>query len=224
MKIPKLSHFIWILPFLTFCIGYITFEFVFSEKQVIVPQIVGKSLTEGMKILSGYKINGRILAEKEDGDLPEGTILEQKPSNSKIKPYQSVHLIISKKPSIKSTPDFSQKYVAEIKRELLESGQKCRTYYFKSTLPRGIILSQNPQPNAPQANRVDLFVSSGSSNLYVMPNLKNKDLAEVIEFLDLNNVKYSIVGQNFGNATVLDQKPLAGSIVKLTNLHVHIKI
>lgn len=93
----NLKKILWLMPFASFLIGYQIINIFKNQNEIIVPNFVGKTLNQAIKVASDNNLNLRISAEKEDSQLPEGTIISQIPNRQKIKPNQSIYLVISKK-------------------------------------------------------------------------------------------------------------------------------
>lgn len=227
-----LINFLWIAPFISFFLGYRILDKFFYINEIEVPSIIGKPLNEGSRILSDNNLSIRILAEKEDSDLPEGTILDQKPIKQKNKPKQPVYLVISKKPISFIIPEFRGQKFQEIQKLLKEKKISCKIYKIESNYPPDICLAQYPGPGqCPEDKKIFLYISTGNKKDILFPDLKGQDLEKVLNFLDLNNIKVSIFTTNSeqydtkNNYIIQDQKPLAGSILKLNpNINVQLLV
>ena len=64
-----LKKYLWILPFLSFLLGYQFLSTLTTVHELKVPPLVGLSVTEAVKVLSDNNLNARIMAEKEEPDL-----------------------------------------------------------------------------------------------------------------------------------------------------------
>ncbi len=225
----KLSNFLWTLPFIFFLLGYGLLSFFVANKEVYVPFLIGKSLQEAVSMLVQQNLNVRIISEKEDADLPHGTVINQTPLNTKIKQQQSVYLTISKQPSKLRAPNLQGKSLEEINKILAQSTYKSKIYYVPSLLPKDVCIAQIPKPaTVLEENRIILYVSSGNQKPVVFPDLRKHDLQSVLDFLQLYTIKPVIIYEqelDGMNARIIEQKPLPGSIINLgQNFVVQLKV
>jgi len=222
------------MPFLSFLLGYQIFNYFFTTTKIEVPTLIGKSINEASKTLSDLNLNLRILAEKEDQDLPAAIVIDQTPLRKKIKPNQSVYLVVSKKPAALKMPDLRNKELNEIKQEVQKLGIQIKTYSIASSTIKNLCIAQFPSPGEiiDKSAKVILYLSSGLKKPVLLPNFSGIALKEVIEFLNLQGVKYNIILYNNQlnydptlNYLVIDQKPLAGSILQLDeNLNIQLLV
>ncbi len=212
-------------PFLAFAMGYAISFVTFQIKIKKVPNLIGKNLHQAMLNASSRQLSLRLLKEKEDDLLPEGTIIQQIP-----KPYQaarlnqSIFVIISKKPQPFRAPHFLGEKIPTITPELAKHGISSKIVKFKGKHSSKICIAQAPQQGEEIANKkMILYVSKGIDNLNIMPNLKNLSLQEADNLLQQSkNITLEtyddygalISSSSFGYK-IIDQKPMAGSIVDL---------
>lgn len=190
-----------------------------------MPALLGKPLSETLQILSDLNLNARILSQKEDNDLIEGTIISQMPSaQRKIRPHQSVFLVISKKSLQKKAPNFLQKDKATIDKIAQEQSLLLKIYYIPSNYPQDYCIGQFPSPQQIIFNnRMIIYLSNSCSNkLVILPSFKQHNVLETTEFLTEKEIKFSLSHSNHiddnhscKNCRIFDQKPLAGSLIDL---------
>jgi len=223
----KLKSLLWVTPFLSFLIGYFTFKFIFYvDKKIRVPIVIGLQLKAAVKILSDNNLNTRVISEKIDDDLPDGTIISQTPSETAVKQSQSVYLIISKKPNKKIAPSFLQKEISEIKKNANKNGIKIKSYAVPNNQKENLCIAQFPQPNIQlENNYVTVYLSDGNKKKVIFPDLRGLELEHALEFLNLYSIKPSITAENENSKekTIIDQRPLAGSIIDLEKINVQLK-
>ncbi|MFC1842702.1 PASTA domain-containing protein [Candidatus Dependentiae bacterium] len=222
---------IWAAPFVSFLLGYLAIGKLFQPKTFSTPAIVGKKLQQAISILSDRKLNIRFLANKEEPDLPNNTILSQKPiAGREIKPNQAVYVVVSKKPHKVPCPHLINKHKDKIAKQLNPKNIRNRSYYLPSNYPTDHCIAQHPTSNTPlKKNNVITYLSQGNQKPVVFPNFKGKNLEKVLDFLKpYTNIAIKIVtpynNQNSKNTNpsaqdlvISDQRPLAGSIVHLHN-------
>lgn len=218
-----IKYFLWPIPFFCFLLSYFAFYYFFASSPTITPCLIGKTLQDGVQILSDNNLNARIISQKEDHDCNPGTIISQIPTEQRtIRPHQSVFLVISKKPAPKIAPSLFQKNNAECEKIVAQDGLSMKKYYFISNYPEHSCIGQLPSAGQPMPdNRIIAYFSMGSSTKpAIVPLFKKRLLSEVTSFLTEKNIKYHTIHARPVEAThvcthcvVLDQKPLAGSLI-----------
>lgn len=232
----NLKSFFWLFPFLSFIAGYYLLHSLYGVTTIDAPSIVGKNIIEAFHILSDHNLSPRLLAEKEDPDLPAGTILSQTPqAGSKIKSQQSVLCVISKKPDTVKAPHLVGKSLRHISVALDKQGVRNKIYYVHSTHPKNMCVGQYPAPEELLPNKkIITYLSSGNAKPVILPNFKHKPLNQITEFLEQYNITADIThygsttGQKLrGESIIIDQRPLAGSIITFNDdspIHVQLQV
>ena len=190
-----------------------------------VPNLIGKNLHQAILDASSRQLALRILKEKEDDLLPEGTIIQQIP-----KPYQtarlnqSIFVTVSKKPQPFRAPYFLGEKVSTITQELAKHGISSKIIKFKGKHSNKKCIAQTPQEGEEiTQKKMILYVSKGIDNLNIMPNLKNLSLKEAQNLIQQSQNITLEVYDDYGSLIpsssfgykIIDQKPMAGSIVDL---------
>lgn len=194
-KSYNFKNYLWIIPFLSFLLGYFTVQKIFQPKSFNTPAIVGKKLQEAISILSKNQLNIKFIMEKEDSDLPHGTILSQKPiPGLKITPNQSVYVTISKKPNRSTCPELFNKNIDNIALILKSKNLKSKSYHIPSNLPTNSCIAQYPLPDfSVKDTCIITYISKTNKKPVIFPNLKNKNLNSVLDFLNNHNIKAEII-------------------------------
>jgi len=197
---------------------------MFQTRKISAPTIVGKKLLEAIAELSDHNLNVRIITQKEDPDLPQGTILSQTPkAGMSIKPNNSIYVVISKKPHKILCPMLINKKMNDIFQDLKEKNIRNKSYLLPSNCPISSCIAQFPSAGKMlKKNNVITYISFGNKKPVLVPNFKNKKLDDVLEFLNnypieaevFNSARY-IKKSTHDDFIVVNQKPLAGSIVNL---------
>lgn len=221
----KFQETLWIAPFLCFIFGYSIIYVILPQKTITTPGLIGKNLVEAARLLSEKNLNLRIIDQKEDNELHDGTIISQIPAGDQpAKIHQTVFCVISLRPKHNKTPDVIGKNISLIEEFLNQQKIKYSIYYMPNFLATDICFDQLPTPNTLLKNTIiSLFISSGQHKPIVFPNLKTKLLPEVIDFLSLHQLYPMIHHEQMidtlhqcRSCYVIDQKPPAGSIVDLS--------
>jgi hypothetical protein len=221
----NIKHFLWILPFFCFIGSYFVFHYLLAPPPLMTPALIGKQLQDAVQSLSDHTLNARIVSQKEDNDLAAGTIISQIPGPCcKIRAHQSVFLVVSKKAPLKKAPLLLQQDRKTVERIATEQEIVVKIHYLPSHYPHNICIGQIPSFKEPlPENRITAYLSSGATTKpVILPDFKKHPVGEVTSFLTENNIKFHIFHAKPTNPTheckhclVIDQKPLAGSLIDL---------
>ncbi len=221
----EIKNYLWALPFFSFLAGYLIIQRFSSIDLLEAPALVGRQLQNAVVELSEKNLNIRLITQKEDPDLPEGTILSQTPiSGQKIKPHQALHVVISKKPEKRAAPQLINKSIERIEKELDKVGIRNKSYRLPSNRPTGSCIAQLPTAGTLlQENKITTYISCENKKTVLMPNFKGKSVPEAMDFLQKHNVKTDIMHISNTdkshicdhNCIINDQRPLAGALVTL---------
>jgi len=210
---------LWLVPFGSFLVGYLFAHYFFAVKTITVPRLVGLPISQGLKKLSDYKLNIRIIAEKEDLDLPTGTIISQKPIHpQQVKAQHAIFVVISKKPEQKKTPHLIGKNIEQAKKELSKLHLNYKIYTLPLPAPHNTVAAQYPAPNAPFVGHIYLYQATAPEHQYILPHLQKRELNDVLSFLERYNIKSTITYQNHSakdQYIVVEQRPLPGTLISL---------
>ena len=106
----QIRSFLWLTPFASFIFGYLLIALLHPQPIIKTPALIGKTLDQAILILSQANLNLRIVGQKEEAQLPEGTIISQTPApGSSIKEHQALYVTIAKKPVPQAMPSLCRK-------------------------------------------------------------------------------------------------------------------
>lgn len=183
---------------------------------------MGISLCEAVRTFSGYNLNMRLLAEKIDAELPEGTILAQSPeAGTKVKPRQNIFIVVSKHPPTSKAPSFIGLSEQECLEKAHELSIRVKIFKIIAPYPSGTCFTQMPCEGDDLENKtVILYVSGNQTTQLIMPRLNGKSLHEAIEVLNTYNFETEIMrgneiisGELNEYILISDHKPRAGCII-----------
>ena len=219
----------WILPFLGFMIGYLFAHIFLGTKNLSVPKIIGLPVTQALYTLSSQKLNLQIIAEKEDLDLPEGTIISQKPSpHQNVKPHQAIFVVLSKKPELKKVPLLLGKNINQVKKDLHNKGIKYKDFSLPLNAPLSKVSAQYPAPDQSFNEAIRLFTAHDNEQKFIFPNLKEAGWEDVKSFLERHNINPTLTYKHKkANASykVVEQRPLPGTLISLKQpIHVQLHL
>lgn len=219
-----LKSFIWIVPFLSFLAGYQMLRFLTHTEVIEVPPVVGLHMHDAIKTLSAFQLNVRILAEKEDPDMSEGIIMSQMPlAGQKVKPHQSIFLVITRKPPRSQAPSLYGISQEEAVAQAQELGIQLKIYPLESIHPTGTVIAQNLLRKQEVPNKLmTAAVSSGLPNMRIFPNLHGYTVEQATEFFKDLGIKVEVAhtkGQEMDHVctkcTVVEQRPRAATFIDL---------
>jgi len=193
---------------------------------------VGKQLPEAVQLLSSHNLNTRLMAEKEDLDLPDYTIISQTPrEHTRIKAHQSVFLVLTRQPQKPLAPHLIGESQEAICQKLVPAHIRYKCYGISSNLPTGSCIAQFPRPGEQlDTNFLICYISKGNQKPVLFPDLRSKTIQEVSAFLSTHDLTADIIGntKNTDSALIYEQRPLPGSIITLNtgnqpNIQLHVK-
>jgi len=220
MQIKSLPNLLWIIPFLSFTLGYQLLNQIYVVDKIATPNLVGKQLTEAIKITSANNLNLRIISEQIDHDLPENTIISQKPGHQAIKPNQAIFVVISTKAKSQTAPNLCGEPEEAIKKDY--ENLKIKSYHLPNIAPQKICIAQSPTAGQTlQEQKMIAYFSAGSSPWVLMPKLLGLQFSEVKTFLTTYRLKFNVqfLPDKYSvEHTIIDQKPAAGTLINLDKL------
>lgn len=226
-----LKKILFLLPFASFIGGYLLIQFFLTPQELYVPNLVGKNIIEATELLSEQNLNIRILARKEDTDHPAYTILSQTPqANEKVKPHQSIYLVITTQKAQNLAPSLVHKSIGLIRSELENLGIKPVIHYVPSHFPKEVCIAQSPQPGEViEKNSISLYFPTEQKKPIIWPDLRGKQLGLAKELLETINVTPQIIAPHHytiaDTSIVLDQRPKSGTLLILDeNKPVHVQL
>jgi beta-lactam-binding protein with PASTA domain len=217
-----LSHILWLAPFASFLAGYLLISFFAPNQTITTPAILGKNINDALITTSDHDLNIRIIGYKDEPDLLEGTILSQKPAAGKaIKKNQALYLVISRKPTAYITPNLYNKTAVDIAKLFENQSLQLKIYPIASTAPLNQCIAQWPLPGMELTDKtIIIYTAQPSATPLIMPNLKGRSVEDIVSFLSLHGITPTVLhslhidaSHQCNNCTVLDQRPLPGSLV-----------
>lgn len=162
----------------------------FSEEtvpEVIVPDIVNKTLPEAFNTLKLNNLNIEVSGLEYSSAIPAGNIVSQDPiSGTKVKAGRSVKVVVSKGIEFVNVPNIIGQELGNA-RKILESvglkiGDIRETY--SRTSPNGIVISQNPKYGSITSKNSLVAIEIARHLPNTMPNLIGKTEEEAERLID----------------------------------------
>jgi serine/threonine-protein kinase len=215
-----IKNYLRVLAYLTgfsaVCIiaAFLFLELAEFDKEIEVPLITGKNISEAEELLNSNKLSLKVDGEDYDPEVPVGYIIRQdvKPGES-VKRGTDIKVFLSKGSDIFSMPSFEGQDLEEVKKTLvnleMEAGKITRVHSDKVGKDR--IIAQRPLPGNVGSNKVNFLVSAGRYRVsYKCPSLINMSLDDARDLTEVLGLKLTASKKG---SKVIFQKPEAGTIM-----------
>ena len=200
-----------------------------GEEQVMIPDVVGKELTQALLELQVKELYPRIQLRYTQTSLDKGLILEQEPRPGTIvKAGRRVRLVVSQGVVLNRVENFVGRNIEDVRMDFntinaasgsgrLLAIREPIMYEFSSESP-GVILTQKPDPGAEISCPTEMIfvVSRGRENsLITIPQLTELELSRALQTISASGVNFRFTaretrGDERGE-TVVSQIPPAGT-------------
>lgn len=212
------------LFFLTYFLFSWTMETVIhNRKEVIVPDITGKSSASGLQALSEMNLAMKIEGTEFNESVPIGTVLRQVPgAGSTVREGKIVRVVFSQGgesvfiPNLIGLPLRNAELL--LRQRQLVLGEVSESYSLKAE--KGTVLSQDPKPELSVSKNamVQVAVSAGlpPAGIVMMPDFRQKKSDEAQQWASQNSVTLSLTedaSSLFPGGTIIDQNPLPDVVV-----------
>lgn len=196
---------------------------ILKPADVIMPSVVGTNIQDAFALLSSLQLHPRLLAHKEDRDLPAGTVLRQIPEAAqRIKVNQSVYLLLSSRPLDILAPCAIGNKEDTI-TSLEEHGIRLKKYVLPNFAPQGTCFAQFPSANEPiDSSSFIIYISGGMKKLILWPRFEHRLVTEAVAFLKQHGIAAELIHTQEQENThdcsqcyILQQNPRAGSFLVL---------
>ena len=205
-----------------------------GAEQTMVPEVVGKELTQALLELQVKELYPRLLLRYSQTSSDKGHILEQEPRPGTIvKAGRRIRLVVSQGVIVNKVENFIGRNINDVKMDLqalyaqtngiaLLSVKEPVMYDFSPETP-GTILAQKPEPGTDISGPLTLefVVSKGRENTaIIVPNLTGMKLSEALGVISSAgiNFRFNIKNRN-GNEkgeTVVYQTPPGNATAPLS--------
>ena len=192
---------------------------VHSKKEIVLPDITGKSLTEGIEEVSVMGLGIRKEGEEFNQNVPPGMILRQAPpAGMNVREGKIIKVTLSQGGEMIYVPDLKGQTVRAaditLKSSNLIIGEISRKY--SVVAEKGIVLSQDP-PAGSSTDKdaiVNLVVSDGNppDGVVLMPSWEGKNGADAKAWAAKEGVTVEIKSESSPNVLpgiVIKQYPAA---------------
>jgi len=212
------------LFFLTYFLFSWTMDTVIhNRKEVIVPDIQGKSASNALQLISEGSLAMKIDGYEFNDSVPIGTVLRQAPAaGTAVREGKIVKVVFSQGGESVFTPNLIGLPLrnAELllrQRQLL-LGEVGVSYSLKAE--KGTVLSQEPKSemSVSKNTMVQVVVAAGipPAGIVLMPDFRQRKIAETYQWASDNKLEVKIIedaGSLFPGGMVIDQSPPADTVV-----------
>ncbi|MBC8102644.1 MAG: PASTA domain-containing protein [Cytophagales bacterium] len=145
---------------------WMTMNFLQPTSEVVVPNLVGRSLTEAKTEGIDKKFSLAIVDQQYMDKVPSDQIYQQRPEpGRRIRQGKQVSLWVSRGPRMAEVPDVRDMSFDLARRLIEKNGLRVGNYTdeFDPLAPRGNVLRQSPESgeNRPRGTKIDLVRSKG---------------------------------------------------------------
>ena len=217
-ELGQMALLVFILAAAAFLSAITAMRIAIQGREVTMPNLVGKSITEANSMLHSRGLVLRV-ADRVYSELPVNVVVRQTPpAGLLMKVSQQAHVVLSLGQRQLQIPLLEGNSLRASRIELLRAGLQVGEVSAISMpdQPADAVVIQTPRPGAGAATpRVDVLVSQGArENSYVMPHLVGLNEPDAQHRLDVAGLRRKVnyvTAPQWPHGTVVDQTPLAGS-------------
>ena len=196
---------------------------IHNRKEVIVPDICGKSAATGLQLLSENNLAMKIGGYEFNDSVPIGTVLRQVPSPGvTVREGKIIKAVFSQGgesvfiPALIGLPLRNAELFLRQRSLLL--GEVSESYSLKAE--KGMVLSQDPKPDSSVSKNtmVQAVVSAGPppAGIIIMPDFRQKKTDDAYQWSAQSKINFSVIEDAtslFPSGTVIDQSPPPDTVV-----------
>jgi eukaryotic-like serine/threonine-protein kinase len=196
---------------------------IHNRKEVLVPDISGKSSVNALQALSEINLAMKIEGTEFNESVPIGTVLRQVPAaGSTVREGKIVRVIFSRGGESVFTPNLIGLPLRNaellLRQRQLVLGEVSESYSLKAE--KGTVLSQDPKPelSVSKNTMVQVAVSAGQppAGIIMMPDFRQKKSDEAQQWASQHEVSLRLTEDKnslFPGGTIIDQEPQADAVV-----------
>lgn len=192
---------------------------IHSRKEVMVPDLKGKSLAEAVTLLSPLNLGIKKESEEFDKTYPAGTVIRQNPTPGiTVREGKIVRVTISQGGETIFVPDLKGQQARTAEINIRSSGLSLgeETSRFSLAADKGNVVAQDPVPGAiaDKEALVNLVISAGPppDNVVLMPSFLNRKADDASKWAAEKAVNLSVseeLAAGMAQGTVIRQDPPA---------------
>lgn len=215
----RMGLLVFVLAAAAFLSAITAMRFAIQGREVVMPDLVGKTSSDAQAILQGRGLNLNVVDRVYDS-LPLNSVVRQSPpAGEHMKISQDAHAVLSLGPQNVTTPELVGESLRVARIQLLEAGLQLGevTSYSSPEALGDNVLQQSPVFGTRAASpRVDLLVAQAETpQAYIMPWLVGMPLPDADRLLASAGIKLAkttfIASAQWPKGTVTEQIPDQGS-------------
>ena len=199
---------------------------VHQKKEVMIPDLTGKTVGQALQILSDQKLYIKKVGEQYNENIPDGSIIFQEPlPGSVVKEGKVIKIIVSSGGQVIFVPHLVGRSLREAKILLRQAGLVLgeETGAYAEEIKRDFVMAQDPSPEeiVARGSMINLVVSLGparEAEVPLMVSLLGQNIRSARKILrDMNlplgEIKET-VNDNVPEGTILKQEPHPDEIIE----------
>jgi len=197
---------------------------LFQPRAMQAPALVGKTVQEALRLVAEKNLRLQLLEEKEEQDLPEGTILQQTPAaQASIKPQQAIMCVVSKRTFLYA-PTVVGKKIDAVTQLLQNQGIPFKAFAIESVQPKDTCIAQEPEVGSILRDvPLIIYYAKPKPQTMIFPRVTFLPVSEVQAFLETAPVLVDVIHampmpENHvcdRYCIITEQRPRAGTLVTL---------
>ena len=220
--IARLAMMIFVLASASFLSAITVIRIAIQGREVIVPDVSGKSLADAQVALRGRSLGVKVEDRVYSAQPADAVVRQSPPAGVRVKVGQYVHVALSLGPQQVKIPELAEKSLRADRIQLLRSGLQVGEVSSAPIAgePVDTVVMQFPAYGAPDASssHVDLLVSLGQApTTYVMPDFQGMSLGDVEARISSAGLKLGkltfATGDEASHGIVASQNPPPGAKV-----------
>ncbi|MCH7802459.1 MAG: PASTA domain-containing protein [Acidobacteria bacterium] len=174
--------------------AYLGMRLAVRGTDVEVPSIAGKPMGEATEILERVHLKREVMGERFDPEIPRGVVISQHPQPGRtMKAERKVQIILSLGTKTHPVPDLRGSPLRVARLMAADAGFELGNIseISMSEIPKGQIVQQFPPPDSKDllSPEIDVLVSGGFLERYVMPDVTGQTLNAVLLYFEKNDFK-----------------------------------
>ncbi len=229
-RISKIVYYLVILIAALFFIYKIIGLIVHSKKEVVVPNIINKSVIDALDMVSKLGLGLKKVGEVYNPNFPQGTVVAQQPSaGMTVRVGRFVNVVLSlggEKVFVPNIIGEDRRKAEIVLREYsLFVGTVTERYSLK--YPKNKVVQQIPQAGeiVEKNSYINFVVSLGvppeDKNIIIIPDFINKNINEVYLWAQKYGIEVQVIQKVVPDAvegTVIEQNPPPDEIVDISTI------
>jgi len=209
-----------------FVINWTMTGIIHSRREVMVPDLTGKSLSDAVTLLSPLNLGIKKESDEFDKTYPAGTVVRQNPGPGlTVREGKIIRVTISQGGQTIFVPDLAQQPARTAEINIRSTGLNLgeETSKFSLAVEKGNVISQDPAAGAiaDKESLVNLVISAGlpPDDVMLMPGFAGKTAEEAQKWAADKRVNLSVSEEAAAGAphgTVIRQDPAADSDITVS--------